>query len=816
MCYYLVNDVIKTVPRLKQEVCRQPNDSGLNENFTPQVYQQDVQDNITCQFCVNIITHLKCIVSSKETEAEFKLILSKICTHLGSFRNECVNMLDQNLEDIFNYLRNVINPEGVCKDVGACLAHSLQSASPLPSIEEVINLYPVPYEKIDYRDAVFKSKAKPYAIAFGPQCFLCKKVFEYVYNYIKEKENKTDEVIIEALDKVCDEIFSDAAERQKCKNFIKTYVTDIIYYIKMAAEPEIACSLMGFCVAMEFKPVEPVHLQKPDCILCKKIMQWIYDELKDERTREAIEQALDRVCDKIMPSKDVEKCRQLVKEYTEEIINVVTTVTTAPEACELLGFCASVKISSFLEIEKTVIMDSGFKPVKESHRVKPDCILCKQIMKWVYDQLKDNKTEEAIREALDEVCEKVMPSAEVQKCKDFIDKYVDQIINIIISATDPDEACQLLGLCTNIHLFPFTKIEHSVAIIPFVKIERTATKVVNRFPVFGALCDICRQVFSRLNSLVTNPKLRENVIAALDKVCDSFLPDSKKSECRDFVEKYTNEIIDVIAKETDPELACSMLRLCKFNKIENRVKVASQKEVEETRKPVASIRDDFCYVCHITAHFIQEELYNVKNEEAIRNYIEKHVCGLLPTVDRNLCDSYINEYGAQIEQLIAQKLFDPTVLCDKMLRICPAPNNTQDVNVPFELIKPSKEKICKICMKAVDRLDQVLQSFDHQSVEKNISLIAATACKVFPKEESLECSKIVNTYGSAFLELNKDLTDSRQVCKSVDLCFIPGQPHLLGGHKCTYGPDYWCHTAAHADACKATAYCKHKYWKPIQ
>ncbi len=38
--------------------------------------------------------------------------------------------------------------------------------------------------------------------------------------------------------------------------------------------------------------------------------------------------------------------------------------------------------------------------------------------------------------------------------------------------------------------------------------------------------------------------------------------------------------------------------------------------------------------------------------------------------------------------------------------------------------------------------------------------------------------------------------------KTIDMCYTAGHVHLLGGHKCTFGPSYWCHTIAHAEACK--------------
>ena len=74
---------------------------------------------------------------------------------------------------------------------------------------------------------------------------------------------------------------------------------------------------------------------------------------------------------------------------------------------------------------------------------------------------------------------------------------------------------------------------------------------------------------------------------------------------------------------------------------------------------------------------------------------------------------------------------------------------------------------------------------------------------------------LIEAFGPYFLQMIGRLANPRQVCKSLDLCYTPGHTQLLGGHKCTYGPTYWCHTIAHASACKATDYCK-RVWTPVQ
>ncbi len=61
---------------------------------------------------------------------------------------------------------------------------------------------------------------------------------------------------------------------------------------------------------------------------------------------------------------------------------------------------------------------------------------------------------------------------------------------------------------------------------------------------------------------------------------------------------------------------------------------------------------------------------------------------------------------------------------------------------------------------------------------------------------------MVEAYLPYFLQMIGHLSDARSICKSIDMCYTPGHTQLLGGSKCSYGPTYWCHSIAHAEACK--------------
>ena len=65
--------------------------------------------------------------------------------------------------------------------------------------------------------------------------------------------------------------------------------------------------------------------------------------------------------------------------------------------------------------------------------------------------LKDNRSKEAIENALKMVCSK-LPSTISQECSDFVNQYADLVINLLIQEGDPKKVCTALNLCSSSHL----------------------------------------------------------------------------------------------------------------------------------------------------------------------------------------------------------------------------------------------------------------------------------------------------------------------------------------------------------------------------
>ena len=73
------------------------------------------------------------------------------------------------------------------------------------------------------------------------------------------------------------------------------------------------------------------------------------------------------------------------------------------------------------------------------------CEVCEWLMQELDNKLKGNKTEEAVKKALEEVCEEIPFSKE---CRSLVDTYSEQILRLVVGElADTHQVCKTLGLC---------------------------------------------------------------------------------------------------------------------------------------------------------------------------------------------------------------------------------------------------------------------------------------------------------------------------------------------------------------------------------
>lgn len=140
-----------------------------------------------------------------------------------------------------------------------------------------------------------------------------------------------------------------------------------------------------------------------------------------------------------MPRKDlIQKCDQLVDQYADYIVDSIVNGLSPKEVCHGIGLCAS---HSQVDEPKIVVTEHLMQRFSDT----PQCVLCELVATKLEAQLKDNKTQDEIENAVRKVC-RSLPAKFDAKCKKFVEDYADLIIGLL-ATVPPKELCGELNFC---------------------------------------------------------------------------------------------------------------------------------------------------------------------------------------------------------------------------------------------------------------------------------------------------------------------------------------------------------------------------------
>ncbi|KAF7491579.1 Prosaposin [Sarcoptes scabiei] len=411
-----------------------------------------------------------------------------------------------------------------------------------------------------------------------------------------------------------------------------------------------------------------------------------------------------------------------------------------------------------------------------------DCKYCIYVNKQIKELIVGGPTEIEFKRHIEFACRYLGDFK--NECLQMVDQYIDILFDFLRANYDPVKFCSSLKVCST-----QTKNVDQV-FLP------SANELLNILPVdFPAPksdpirsrskddCMLCKKLVDIIHDALQNNDTVEQIVNVLEEVC-RILPSSKRSKCENIIANYAHQLIQILTQDIDSDTACILVGLCSNN---------------PTINPISK-RNSFCLECELIAHFIQNEIYSYNNEEQIEQFIKHHLCNRLSfVVQPTNCQAFIDQYGAMIMQTIAQEVFNPDVLCFKELKLCK--------RAKIHVIQPEEKNKCDLCQSIVENLSNITQN------ELILSSLASNVCSK-KNMSTLECLKFLDDFGGSLVDSLDRYDSAKLICESIDICLNTKKVHLLGGHKCTFGPSYWCHSVSHANACKAFKYCHEKIWSP--
>lgn len=220
------------------------------------------QSNSICILCEYVMNILSNYINQNSTEQEIEENLQKICNQIPSvLQNQCREYIDDYTPAIISILISEFNLSTVCQKLNLCLNQM----------------------KFDIQHL---TKADP------TTCGVCDYISAYVYFARLRHSNE------KSLATVCTHLSGE--HNLKCQIIVQLF-TPYIEQLELGLENNF-CKKLTICQVpmIDLKPGITIHSDKakitPKCTICQYIISYLDAVLKNNKSEQAVEAALEKVC----------------------------------------------------------------------------------------------------------------------------------------------------------------------------------------------------------------------------------------------------------------------------------------------------------------------------------------------------------------------------------------------------------------------------------------------------------------------------------------------------------------------------------------
>ncbi|UJR22649.1 hypothetical protein I4U23_025689 [Adineta vaga] len=121
---------------------------------------------------------------------------------------------------------------------------------------------------------------------------------------------------------------------------------------------------------------------------------------------------------------------------------------------------------------------------------------------------------------------------------------------------------------------------------------------------------------------------------------------------------------------------------------------------------------------------------------------------------------------------------------------------------------------CKWCQRILENTYTGLKNL----IDNEESMVSKfiDGCKLLPSSEmSSKCTNMINNYGTSVTSLMKNKRYAT-ICRLMSVCSSESTTErpavLVGKHRCTWGPSYWCSSLSNSRECNSVAHCSNQVW----
>ncbi|XP_054258859.1 prosaposin isoform X2 [Macrosteles quadrilineatus] len=511
-------------------------------NHSKQVEIQPVtklNEDLTCEFCEQLVQHLRDILIANTTEKEFEQVLLGICGQTKAYKKECVSLVETYYPVAYSFLTEELDGKKLCTQIGICP----RSDSVVPPIYPLLPIHVANTLDKDSSSGLHRvplSSASIFNTAPAQlpldslvvlprnkeMCQMCEYLLHFLQIELTDPIN--EETIIKDAELACNKLPDQFAPG--CRSFVDAYAKAVIALLAQDIDPSQICPKIGVC---------PGFSQSRDsCIPCQATASHFVNSVGSNNSMANVKEQLMTLC-LTLPFDTSRHCSRLVYQHWEDLTDMAVAEFTSDEMCLYLKYCPA-KDTHTQAVSSVSGGDVETNEIPKDGNNNDLCVLCEFVMKTIEKDLQDNKTEEEIRQVVEHVCF-VMPSTVRPKCKKFIDQYLDLIVTLLAQSIDPQQICQMMNVCTSSSLPHFDYIRKSL----------------NK-------CVVCESLMGALQGVIEDGNVQMDINHNLVLAC-SHLPQSMRRECREMVQQLAPQMEAILGELPIGPLVCRHLQLCQLS-----------------------------------------------------------------------------------------------------------------------------------------------------------------------------------------------------------------------------------------------------------
>ena len=430
----------------------------------------------TCDLCHTAVKIVREAVASGFTDEQVKTALQQSCPTLPS---ALVPLCQKALENIDAILKDVHagkDDQYICSTYGFC------------------------------GNAVVKAARQPDLGNAG--CDVCHGIVGLIESLLKEQA--TQEIIIEQIDKLCDTMKDPL--KSLCDQLVAHYIPTIINWIEQGIEKAQICEKLGFCSTSVSAAIRQPNGMT--CTVCTTIVQAIEKAMVSTKVESEIIALVEKLCAKI-PAPYSTLCDSLVEQYVPKIMEWLEQGLEHLEICQKIGLCSAEEI----------------KIRQNANSIT--CDLCTGLVKAIEEAMVSTTVESEIIALVEKLCNKA-PAPWSTLCDSLVQQYVPTIMEWLEQGLEHLEICQKIGLCS---------------------------KTVARLPqqANGITCDVCKDFFKWAGD-----EIEKYTVPFLWKLVSEKCPAVPylKYFCQIINEQNIETFVNLLISAVPPQEACEFIKIC--------------------------------------------------------------------------------------------------------------------------------------------------------------------------------------------------------------------------------------------------------------